>query len=460
MGLFERFLTLWVALGIGAGVVLGLWLPAGFQAIAAMEFAQVNLVVAVFIWVMIYPMMIQIDWTAIRDVGKKPQGLMLTLVVNWLTASSSRSSPTARSHTRQNCNSRAQSCISPATCRRSALKASQAAALTFRLAGEAYIKAHREGWRNEKHADQWTNTLTTYAYPKIGHLLVQDVELPQVLAVLEPIGTSKTETASRVRGRIEAVLDWATARGHREGLNPARWRGHLDKLLPKPSKVARVEHHTALPASEMPSFMAALRRQPGAGARALEFAILTAARSGEVRGATWQEIDLDAGVWLIPGDRMKAGREHRVPLSPEAVALLKALPKHGETDLVFVGAKGGQLSDMTLLAVVRRMKAPCVPHGFRSTFRDWAAEHTNYPSEMAEMALAHTISDKVEAAYRRGDMFEKRRQMMADWAAFWRGSRSVMPTRRTGPRARCAPLSDGAPARRPWHRRGGGLSGA
>lgn len=301
---------------------------------------------------------------------------------------------------------------------RSALKASQAVALTFRRAGEAYIKAHSEGWRNEKHADQWTNTLATYAYPKIGDLLVQDVQLPQVLAVLEPIWTTKTETASRVRGRIEAVLDWATARGHREGLNPARWRGHLDKLLPKPSKVARVEHHTALPASEMPSFMAALRRQPGAGARALEFAILTAARSGEVRGATWQEIDLDTGVWLVPGDRMKAGREHRVPLSPEAVALLKALPKHGETDLVFVGAKGGQLSDMTLLAVVRRMKAPCVPHGFRSTFRDWAAEHTNYPSEMAEMALAHTISDKVEAAYRRGDMFEKRRQMMADWAAF------------------------------------------
>ncbi|WP_298011714.1 site-specific integrase [uncultured Aquabacterium sp.] len=301
---------------------------------------------------------------------------------------------------------------------RSALKASQAVALTFRRAGEAYIKAHSEGWRNEKHADQWTNTLATYAYPKIGDLLVQDVQLPQVLAVLEPIWTTKTETASRVRGRIEAVLDWATARGHREGLNPARWRGHLDKLLPKPSKVARVEHHTALPASEMPSFMAALRGQPGAGARALEFAILTAARSGEVRGATWREIDLDAGVWLIPGERMKAGREHRVPLSPEAVALLKALPKHGETDLVFVGAKGGQLSDMTLLAVVRRMKAPCVPHGFRSTFRDWAAEHTNYPSEMAEMALAHTISDKVEAAYRRGDMFEKRRQMMADWAAF------------------------------------------
>lgn len=301
---------------------------------------------------------------------------------------------------------------------RSALKASQAVALTFRRAGEAYIKAHSEGWRNEKHADQWTNTLATYAYPKIGDLLVQDVQLPQVLAVLEPIWTTKTETASRVRGRIEAVLDWATARGHREGLNPARWRGHLDKLLPKPSKVARVEHHTALPASEMPSFMAALRGQLGAGARALEFAILTAARSGEVRGATWREIDLDAGVWLIPGDRMKAGREHRVPLSPEAVALLKALPKHGETDLVFVGAKGGQLSDMALLAVVRRMKAPCVPHGFRSTFRDWAAEHTNYPSEMAEMALAHTISDKVEAAYRRGDMFEKRRQMMADWAAF------------------------------------------
>lgn len=301
---------------------------------------------------------------------------------------------------------------------RSALKASQASAITFQKAAEAYIKAHKDGWRNEKHTKQWTATLTAYAYPKIGALLVQDVELPQVLSVLEPIWTTKTETASRLRGRIEQVLDWATARGYRQGLNPARWRGHLDKLLPKPSKVARVEHHDALPVSEVGAFIAALRKQEGIGAKALELAILTAARSGEVRGARWSEFDLKAGLWIVPGHRMKAGREHRVPLSPEAVSILEALPRRAATDLVFEGAKGGQLSDMTLSAVIKRMGAPCVPHGFRSTFRDWAAERTNYPSEMAEMALAHTISDKVEAAYRRGDLFEKRRRMMADWASF------------------------------------------
>lgn len=310
---------------------------------------------------------------------------------------------------------------------RSALKATQAAAITFQKAAEAYISAHKDGWRNEKHTKQWTTTLTTYAYPAIGNLLVQDIGLPQVLAVLEPIWKTKTETASRLRGRIEQVLDWATARGYRNGLNPARWRGHLDKLLPKPSKVARVEHHDALPVSEVATFMAALRKQEGIGAKALELVILTAARSGEVRGARWSEVDLDNGLWVVPGHRMKAGKEHRVPLSDAAVDLLKSIPRHAETDLIFVGAKGGQLSDMTLSALIRRMKAPCVPHGFRSTFRDWAAECTNYPSEMAEMALAHTINDKVEAAYRRGDLFEKRRKMMADWASFCSSPKQSQP---------------------------------
>lgn len=316
---------------------------------------------------------------------------------------------------------------------RSALKATQASAITFQKAAEAYINAHKEGWRNEKHTKQWTATLTTYAYPAIGNLLVQDVGLPQVLAVLEPIWKTKTETASRLRGRIEQILDWATARGYRDGLNPARWRGHLDKLLPKPSKVARVEHHDALPASEVGTFMAALRKQEGIGAKALELVILTAARSGEVRGARWSEVDLDNGLWVVPGHRMKAGREHRVPLSDAAITLLKSVPRHAETELIFVGAKGGQLSDMTLSAVIRRMKAPCVPHGFRSTFRDWAAECTNYPSEMAEMALAHTINDKVEAAYRRGDLFEKRRKMMADWAAFCSATGSHQPHSQSNP---------------------------
>lgn len=316
---------------------------------------------------------------------------------------------------------------------RSALIAAQLSMLTFQQAAEAYIDAHKAAWKNEKHQKQWASTLEGYVYPKIGSVLVRDVDLPQVLAVLEPIWKTKTETASRLRGRVESVLDWATARGYREGLNPARWRGHLDKLLPRPSKVAKVEHHSALPVSELGSFMVALRRQVGLGARALEFAILTAARSGEVRGATWGEIDLEAAVWTIPAARMKASREHRVPLPPAAVMLLQALPRHAETQLVFVGSKGGPLSDMTLSAVVRRMGAPCVPHGFRSTFRDWAAERTSYPSEMAEMALAHTINNKVEAAYRRGDMFEKRRRMMADWAKFCSAAEvkgAVLPLKR------------------------------
>lgn len=301
---------------------------------------------------------------------------------------------------------------------RSKLQAEQAAALTFDQCAAKFIKAHTPSWSNPKHAQQWTNTLQTYASPVLGELLVRDVELSHVLAVLEPIWHAKTETASRVRGRMEQVLDWATARGYRQGLNPARWRGHLDKLLPAPAKVAKVEHHDALPVGEVGAFMVKLRAAAGMGARALEFAILTAARSGEVRGARWDEIDLAGAVWTIPADRMKAGREHRVPLTVPALALLQALPRMADCPLVFPSARNGELSDMTLSAVLRRMKVGAVPHGFRSTFRDWAAERTNYPREVAEMALAHTIGDKVEAAYRRGDLFEKRRRLMDDWAAF------------------------------------------
>jgi integrase len=300
----------------------------------------------------------------------------------------------------------------------SALRAAVAKALTFDNCADSYISAHEAGWRNVKHAQQWRNTLKTYATPVFGSLLVRDVELSHVLAALEPIWTEKNETASRLRGRIELVLDWATARGLREGLNPARWRGHLDKLLAKPSKVNGREHHAALPVGDVGAFMARLREVEGMGARALEFAILTAARSGEVRGAKWTEIDLRAKVWTVPAERMKAGKEHRVPLSDAALALLKALPKVDKPVLLFPSPKRGVLSDMTLTAVTRRMEVDAVPHGFRSTFRDWAAERTNYPREAAEMALAHTIGDKVEAAYRRGDLFEKRRAMMSDWAAF------------------------------------------
>jgi integrase len=308
--------------------------------------------------------------------------------------------------------------IEEARAKRSALKAAQAAALTFEQCAAEYIKAQRSGWRNDKHAQQWENTLSTYAYPHLGSILVQDIGLPNVLAVLKPIWETKTETASRVRGRIESVLSWATAHGYRHGLNPARWRGHLDQVLPKPSKVATVENREALKVSEMGAFMLKLRVMDGAGAKALEFAILTAARSGEVRGATWDEIDTTAKVWVIPASRMKAGKEHRVPLSDEAVRILSALPHSAGSPYVFTAPRGGQLSDMTLSAVTRRMGAACVPHGFRSTFRDWVSERTSYPGDMAEMALAHTISSKVEAAYRRGDMIDKRRQMMSDWAGF------------------------------------------
>lgn len=303
---------------------------------------------------------------------------------------------------------------------KSVLMAAAASAITFEEAAAQYMAAHKASWANDKHRAQWTSTLKAYAYPVIGKLAPADVQLAHILKILEPIWATKTETAKRLRGRIEQVLDSANTRGQIAGpwQNPAIWRGHLDKLLAKPSRVAKVEHHRALGIGEVGPFMAMLRDQEGRGAKALEFAILTAARSGEVRGATWAEIDLVEKAWTVPSGRMKAGREHRVPLSDAAVALLAKLPRMAGTDIVFPAPKGGPLSDMTLSVVLRRMKIPAVPHGFRSTFRDWAAERTGYPGDMVEMALAHTISNKVEAAYRRGDLFEKRRRLMADWAAF------------------------------------------
>jgi integrase len=293
---------------------------------------------------------------------------------------------------------------------RSALSAAQGKTMTFKECAEAYIAAHEAGWRNAKHRQQWTNTLTTFAYPKIGRLLVSDVEQSHVMQILDPIWRTQTETAKRLRGRIENVLAWATSRKLRSGDNPASWKGSLQSQLPAPGKIeaTKVKHHAALPLAAMGEFMKRLREANGIGARALEFLILTAARSGEIRGAVWAEIDLDAKVWTIPGNRMKAGREHRVALSPTAVTLLRALPRVGGTDLIFASPRGGPLSDMSISAVLRRMEVNAVPHGFRSTFRDWAAECTNYPRDAAEMALAHTIGDKVEAAYRRGDLFEKR----------------------------------------------------
>lgn len=298
-------------------------------------------------------------------------------------------------------------------------KRAQARMMTFAQCAEAYIAAHRAGWKNAKHAEQWTATLETYAYPIIGKIDVATVDTAMVMKILEPIWAEKNETASRVRGRIESILDWAAARKYREGENPARWRGHLDKLLPKPTKVSKVAHHAALPYREIAAFVADLRQRQGMSALALEFTILTAARTGETIGATWSEIDLDNATWVIGASRMKAEREHRVPLSARAVKILRELQPLGG-DYVFPGPKPGRpMSNMGMLQLLRRMdRGDLTVHGFRSCFRDWAAEQTNYPHEMAEMALAHTIGSKVEAAYRRGDMFEKRRKLMEAWAGY------------------------------------------
>lgn len=301
---------------------------------------------------------------------------------------------------------------------RAALRAALVKAMTFNQCVDAYLGAHKESWSNAKHRQQWRNTLSTYAGPIIGDLDAAQIDTGLVLKVLQPIWSEKTETASRLRGRIESVLSWATTAGYRSGENPARWKGHLENLLAMPSKIAKVEHHAALPYRELGAFMADLSKMQGMGARALEFTILTAARSGEVRGATWAEVDMEADIWTIPGERMKAKAEHTVPLSDAALDLLRNMPREGT--LVFPGAVVGRpLSDMSLTAVLRRMgRGNLTAHGFRSTFRDWAAEQTAYPSEVIEMSLAHTIANKVEAAYRRGDLIEKRRRLMADWARY------------------------------------------
>lgn len=308
--------------------------------------------------------------------------------------------------------------ISERRAAKAALRAEAAKHVTFREAAKSYIATHEAGWKNAKHRQQWENTLSTYAYPKLGALSVRDIELAHVLGILEPIWQTKTETAKRLRGRVERVLGWATSRGYRSGLNPARWRDHLDQQLAAPGKIAKPEHHAALSANEMAPFMPRLRLVKGMGARALEFAILTAARSGEVRGARWTEIDLSEKIWVVPAERMKAGREHRVPLSPAALSLLEQVPRLAGQDYVFPSSRGTPLSDMTLTAVLRRMGVEATVHGFRSTFRDWAAERTNFARDVAEMALAHAIGDKVEAAYRRGDLFAKRSRLMSEWGKF------------------------------------------
>ncbi|MDW7745154.1 tyrosine-type recombinase/integrase [Halomonas sp.] len=301
-----------------------------------------------------------------------------------------------------------------------ALLAAQRKQITFDECAAEVVKVKQAESRNPKHAAQWQSTLETYASPKLGALAASEIELAHVVEVLRPIWETKTETATRVRQRIEAVLSWATTHGYREGPNPAEWRGNLDAVLPKPAKVKKAGHHAALPITEMGAFMDVLRKREALAARALEFAILTAARSGEVRGATWTEIDLGAKVWIIPAERMKAGRPHRVPLSDDALAVLRGLPAGGAGDLVFKPSRGRQLSENALTNVLKRMGIKATAHGFRSTFRDWVAEFTATPHDVAEMALAHTIKNSAEAAYRRGDLLDKRRRLMQQWAEFCR----------------------------------------
>ncbi len=318
--------------------------------------------------------------------------------------------------------------------RRAEAATESAKVMTFEACAKAFIGAHEASWRNPKHRQQWTNTLATYVISVFGKLPVQAIDTGLVMQVLEPLWSKKPETASRVRGRIEAILDWAKVRGYREGENPARWRGHLNHLLPAKSKVRRVRHHPALPYADIPDLMPALREQTSIAARALEFLILTGTRTSETLKTTWDEIDLVRKVWTIPAERMKAGKEQRVPLSSAALDVLETVQNYRMNDFVFPGLKPGQpLSQMALLMLLRRMGyGNITSHGFRSTLRDWAAERTTLPREVAEMALAHAIPSAVEAAYRRGDLFDKRRKLMEAWGSYCRPPRSekVVPLRR------------------------------
>ncbi|WP_420723935.1 tyrosine-type recombinase/integrase [Hwanghaeella sp. LZ110] len=296
----------------------------------------------------------------------------------------------------------------------------------FTSCAAQYIRAHRRSWKNSKHARQWVSTLKTYARPVIGNTQVDEIGTDDILKILTPLWTTKTETAKRIQGRIENILDFAAARKYQAPINHARWRGHLDKLLPKPSRVRTVTHHPAMPYTDLPKFMDTLRENDSISAQALRFLILTAARTGEVLNATWDEVDIDSCVWAIPAARMKTRREHRVPLCDEAVSILTNLPRVAGNPYLFPGSRHGRpLSNMALLQLMRGMgygvdgsKGPYVPHGFRSSFRDWSGEVSSFPRDVAEMALAHVIDNKVEAAYRRGDLFQKRAKLMDAWANY------------------------------------------
>jgi len=321
---------------------------------------------------------------------------------------------------------------------KAALFAAQKRGLTFDAAVEKYLEQKLKELTNDKHGKQWRSTLVRYASPAIGKMLVSEITVHDVQRMLDPIWMTITETATRVRSRVESVLDWATVKGHLTGENPARWKGNLETLMPKPNKVAKKSNHPAIALKDAQRWFAALREREGISARALEFVALTAARSGEVRGAVWEEFDLVEKIWTVPAVRMKADKEHRVTLTDEAVALLNRMPRLNSSPYVFAAPREGQLSDMSLSAVMRRIhaddvdrggsgfvdstsKRPAVPHGLRSTFRVWVAEKTESPREMAEIALAHTVGSEVERSYQRSDLIEKRRQMMAMWDSFLRG---------------------------------------
>jgi integrase len=312
----------------------------------------------------------------------------------------------------------------------------EAKSFTFKECALAYINSHQQGWKNRKHESQWRNTLDTYAYPTIGDIGVQDIDIGLVLDVLEPIWYEKTETASRVRQRIENILDWATVKQYRSGDNPALWRGRLDKLLPKRVKVQKPVHFPAMDYRELPGYFQALRKRDSVATRALAFTILTAARNGEARAVTSDELDLKGKVWTIPDNRMKADREHRVPLSAEALKIIKEMePFKRHTDhFIFPGqAHAKPISEASLLKIVKQQDKTLTVHGFRSTFRDWCAEQTSFPREVAEAALAHSIRDKTEAAYQRGDLFEKRRRLMDQWMQYClkgKGKAKVVPIRK------------------------------
>ena len=295
-----------------------------------------------------------------------------------------------------------------------------ARAITFSQCAESFISSHEPGWRHPKHRQQWRNTIQTYAAPIIGNMIVADVEVAVIMRVLEPIWTSKPETASRLRGRLECILDWARVHRLRDGENPARWRGNLDHLLPMKSKIRRVVHHAALPYSQVPAFVAQLRQQTMMAARALEFLLLTATRTSETLNATWDEIDSIGRLWTIPATRMKAHREHRVPLCRRAIEIIDEMAGLRRCEFIFPGAKPGRpLSNMALAMLLRRLGClNTTVHGLRSSFRDWAAEHTAFSGDVAEMALAHSIPGAVERAYRRGDLLDQRRKLMNDWSAF------------------------------------------